>query len=165
METKDPRVISAPTSPVLKLCAVSSFHWAVAGCCIKFWHSFFESWQKTRLISSPIVFPKILPDVLSFLRRSCSFKSRFLIPLLHSGCARRLFPEVRCFWVPRLCWSLEAVSLVRSRNGTAGKPSWGRGNFCPDPPMPWVRFLSIGGALRLDAGPSELRSSQQRPLL
>jgi hypothetical protein len=38
--------------------------------------------------SGPMVFPKILPDVLSFLRCNCSFKPWFLIPLMPSGFAR-----------------------------------------------------------------------------
>jgi hypothetical protein len=43
------------------------------------------------MTSSSTVFLKILSDVLSFLRRSCSFKYKFLIPLLHSGPFRHLF--------------------------------------------------------------------------
>jgi hypothetical protein len=45
------QVVSGPTCLVLKLQVVSSFVWVGADSAITFWHSFFESWQKTQLLS------------------------------------------------------------------------------------------------------------------
>jgi hypothetical protein len=44
-------------------------------------------------------FLKILPGVLYLLRRNSSLRSRFLMPLLHSGRGRHFLPNVRPFWV------------------------------------------------------------------
>jgi hypothetical protein len=84
VQSKVPRVISAPASMVLTTCAVSFFH---------FWggqplhnvqsfilHSLMEVLTIYLTTSSSTVFLKILPDVLSFLRRSCFFMSCSLIP-------------------------------------------------------------------------------------
>jgi hypothetical protein len=57
-------------------------------------------------ISSTRAFLKILPDILSLPRRSCPFKSRSLIPLLHSHCDRRHFPNVHPIEVPLATLSL-----------------------------------------------------------
>jgi hypothetical protein len=82
--------------------------------------------------------------------------SRFLIPLLQSGSARRLFPNVRPFRVP--CTTLSLVHFFRRLCSTDG-PLWQRplrrhaparrvippqvaANFFRDPPLPWVGFFS-----------------------
>jgi hypothetical protein len=57
-------------------------------------------------ISSTTSFPKILPDVLSLSRSSCSFKSWSLIPLFHSGFARHLFPDIHPLQIPCTTLSL-----------------------------------------------------------
>jgi hypothetical protein len=52
------------------------------------------------MISSPMVFPKILPDVLSFLRHSCWIVPQSLLALMPSSFTRNLFLNVHLFWVP-----------------------------------------------------------------
>jgi hypothetical protein len=51
------------------------------------------------MISSLMVFLKILPDVFSFLRRSYSFKPWFPILSMPSSFAQHLFLNGRPFWV------------------------------------------------------------------
>jgi hypothetical protein len=66
--------------------------------------------------SSSTVFPKILPDVLSFLRHSCSFKSRSLIPLLPSWrvhCRLSIFRPLGTPLTTLSVPSLTAMSLAR----------------------------------------------------
>lgn len=70
------------------------------------------------MISSPVIFPKILLDVLSPLRCSSFFKSEFLMLLLHSTLSRCLFLNVHPFWVPCTTLSLLGPWLW---------PLWGAG--------------------------------------
>jgi hypothetical protein len=89
------------------------------------------------MISSMRAFLKILPDILSLPRRSCSFKSRSLIPQPPYGCAQCLFPNIRPFWVP--CTTLFLPGPWRR----AGMATWfiplrAAANFFQDPPSLWV---------------------------
>jgi hypothetical protein len=83
-------------------------------------------------IFSSMVFLKIMPDVLSFLRHSCHLTPRFLMPLLHSSPLCRLFSTVR----PLLLRPLH-------RAGTAQRviSLWAAINRFWDPPSPWVHFF------------------------
>jgi hypothetical protein len=135
------RMVSTSASIALTSCAVSSPVLDVAGFSTMFWHSFFESWQKT--ISSLVVFPKILPDVLSLPRRSHSFKSRFLMPLLHSRLTS--LPERPSFlgtWYSLvLAFYLTRVSFRPYRNGTVCQPSLACGQLLPGPTIVLGLFL------------------------
>jgi hypothetical protein len=88
-------------------------------------------------ISHTRAFLKILPDVLSFPRRSCSCMSQSLIPLLSSWRIQRLFPNICPFEVLLatlfLVHFLMTVSLMLCRNGMAGHPSEGGSQLLPGP--------------------------------
>jgi hypothetical protein len=93
-------------------------------------------------ISSLMVFPEILSDILSLLRHSCFFKPWFLVPLRPSSFARHLFPNVRPVWV------LGIVSFLPCpwrpcplRCATLAW--WVAANFFWDPPSPWVLFFGF----------------------
>jgi hypothetical protein len=105
-----------------------------------------------------MVFLKILPDILSFLRRSCSSKSRSLIPLLLSWQVRCLeCPSFRgsfCKIVPgpivpsslfdsRSCMS---ASLAPFHFCKAGHPSAGGGQLLPGPTSVLSPFLQLSVA-------------------
>lgn len=91
-------------------------------------------------ISSQIVFPKILPDVLSFLRCSCFFKSQSFVPLMPSSFAQCLFLNICPFWVLGTTFSLPCPwqqCPLHCGNGTVCHPSVGGGQLfqthrCPD---------------------------------
>jgi hypothetical protein len=96
----------------------------------------------------------LLPVVVSSHKRSCRIAPRSLM-LLHSGGARRFFPNVHPFGVPLAIFSL--ARFFRRLCSTVG-PLWPRllrhatpawwvillqtaaNSFC-DPPLPWVRFF------------------------
>jgi hypothetical protein len=73
VRAKVSRVVNAPTSTDLTPCAVIFFV------------------PKGTNHSSSTAFLEILPDVLSFFRHSCFFKSQFLMPFFPLGFARHLF--------------------------------------------------------------------------
>jgi hypothetical protein len=96
-----------------------------------------------------VVFLKILPDVLSFLRCSCSFKSRSIIPLLLSWHVRYLLSNVHPFEVPLailslvpffhcLCSTVGPVWLRPVRRATPAWQVislWAAANFFQYPPL------------------------------
>jgi hypothetical protein len=91
------------------------------------------------LTSSPKV---CLTVLLNALLCTCPFRSWFLMPFLHSGCAWCLFPNVRPLWAPcttlsppgpwRLCPS-RGAGMSRQVNCPQAVT-----NFCHDSPLPWV---------------------------
>jgi hypothetical protein len=117
--------------------------------------------------SSPVDFLKILPDVLSFLRRSYSFKSRSLIPLLPSWHIHCLLSSIWPLEVPLAILSLVrffivsvqlsvlynripyTVPLLQGRSCLCvWQPTSSRTHHCP-------RSVSaaVSGTLQLDASP------------
>jgi hypothetical protein len=109
--------------------------------------------------SSSTVFPKILPDVLSFLRHSCSLKSQSLILLLPSWRVRCLCSTAGPLLPRPIRRAVPARRVIHLR--AAAK-------FFRDPPSPWLRYFCCLGALGLDAGhhtaPSVLKKFPLRPL-
>jgi predicted ATPase with chaperone activity len=59
-----------------------------------------------------MVFPKLFTEVLLLPRCSHSFKSWFLMQLLHSSFARHLLPNVCPFWVTCITLSLVCLSVA-----------------------------------------------------
>jgi hypothetical protein len=66
--------------------------------------------------------------------------------LMHSGCARRFFPNVRPFEVPHATLSLPTVFLMPCRNGTASHFSAGGGQLLPGPTIFLVPLLRLTAA-------------------
>jgi hypothetical protein len=94
------------------------------------------------VISSPMVSPKILPDVLLLPRCSCSVSVPYstaafwFCPMSLPECLSFLG-----FWYSLvLVLSLMTVSLTLCRNGMAVDHPWAAANFFWDPPLPWVYF-------------------------
>jgi hypothetical protein len=100
--------------------------------------------------SSSAVFQKILPDVLSFLRRSHSFKFRPLLVFL---------PSWRVHYVCSTVGPFFTASLTPYRSCTAGHPS---ANFFRDPPSPWVCFSGYRQGPTADAFPHTASSVLQK---
>jgi hypothetical protein len=99
--------------------------------------------------SSSVVFQKVLLNVLLLPRCNHSFRPWFLMLLLYSGYARRLFPNITFFWgcfckiVP--AWSLMTVSLAQCRNGTVGHPSVGDSQLLLATTIALGPFLQLSG--------------------
>jgi hypothetical protein len=102
-------------------------------------------------------FPLLTLLVVSFVRHSCITEPCFLMTLLHSGCARRLLPNVNPFWVP--CTTLSWPCPLRRALQHGVFPLRAAANFFRDPPLPWVRSF---GFPRLDAGPYAASSVLQK---
>jgi hypothetical protein len=107
-------------------------------------------------ISSSTVCLTALLSVLLLPRRNCSFRPRFLTPLLHSDCARRLFPNIHpfrgssCNNVPGPIFlsSLFDRRSLWPRPLRRAIPAWrviplqAMANFFRDPPSPSVLYFS-----------------------
>jgi hypothetical protein len=135
------RVAGAPTSPALN--SVCSLFFCFKGgqplhnaqSCI--FHSLMKVLTNCFIPSRSAVFLNTLPDILSFLRCSCSFKSWSL----HSLCVRYLLLNVHPLGAPLATLSLTTMSLVRCRNGTVGHPSVGGSQLLPGPTITLGLFL------------------------
>jgi hypothetical protein len=92
---------------------------------------------------SSAVFLKILPDVLSFLRRSCRLAPRFFLPLLYSGPFRRLFATFGPLRPPSLRRSGTILRVIHLRAAAIfswdSPPSWDRFFDCQRHPI-WPAF-------------------------
>jgi hypothetical protein len=175
------RVVSAPPSITLNLCAVSFFHFGggrfLSNDLTLTLHSLMEVSTICFATSSSAVFLKVsltspvlsnrscclllhplmpLPVVLSFLRLSCYFRPRFLMPLFHHGFALLLL-NAHPFWVSRttlfwpcpwngagMAWWVILLQVAANSSGT---------HHCPGS-IP----STFGGALQLDAHPHALSS-------
>jgi hypothetical protein len=93
-------------------------------------------------ISSSTVCLNVLLSVLLLPRRNRSFRPRFLVPLLHTSCARRLCP----FKFPLTTFSLSGpwrqCPLRGARMARQVIPLRAVADFVRDPPPPWIRFFS-----------------------
>jgi hypothetical protein len=101
------------------------------------------------------VCPQASHNVPWLPRCNCQIAPWTLMPLVHSGCARHLLPNVHPFEVPLL--TLPLVQLFHCLYLTGGPlrpcplchatpawwviPLWAVANFFWDPPFPWVRFF------------------------
>jgi hypothetical protein len=96
-------------------------------------------------ISSSPAFLKIMPDALSFLRRSCHLRPWCIMPLFRLGCARRQFSNVCPLGVLLTTSSLPGPWRPCRLRGAATarrvKCLRAAANFCCDPPWHWVRFF------------------------
>jgi hypothetical protein len=98
------------------------------------------------VISSSVTCLKVLLSVLLLPRHNHSSWPWSLIPLMHSGCAWRLFPNIHLLGVPvatlslrgpwRLCPSCVAGEVQQI------VPLPAVANFFWDPALPWVCFFS-----------------------
>jgi hypothetical protein len=87
----------------------------------------------------------LLPVVLSILRLSCCLAPQFLMPLMPSGFARHLFPNVRPFWVhvtALLPCPWQQCPLCHAGMAQRVIPLQAAANFFQNPPLPWVCFFS-----------------------
>jgi hypothetical protein len=111
---------------------------------------------KLYVTSSAMICLRVSLSVSLFPRRSCCFRPRFLIPLLHFCCARCLFANFVPLRVPRIKPSnVRFFSVVSSRPSGplwlcplrgAGMARWvicrrKAANIFRDPSSPWVRFF------------------------
>jgi hypothetical protein len=112
-------------------------------------HNLMEVWTVCFAISSSMVFLKILPNVLSFLRHSCSFNSQSLILLMHSGCAKHLFLSLHPFKVSLATLSLSGpwrpCCLCDAGMAQQVIPLWTVANSVRDPPSLCIHFCSYRG--------------------
>jgi hypothetical protein len=84
------------------------------------------------LISSSMVFLKIQPDGLYFLRNSCHLAPRLLKMLLHSGPFRHTFLTICLLWMCPLCCAGTAWWVICRQVAAS---------IFRDPPSPLVRFF------------------------
>jgi hypothetical protein len=154
MRATVPRVVNAPTSIALnQLLLISSFvsEGASLPQCPD---THFPVQCKSRLFA--LRSPALWSAILLLLRCPHSFRPRFLMPLLHSSCARCLFPNVYPFEVSlatlslvwffcRLCLTVGLVWLSPVCRATAAWrviPLQAAAKFFQDSPSPWVHFCS-----------------------